>query len=867
MAALLIKIASNQSVTTKFIMFAFDLQDMKVIADLHIHGRFSRATSKALDIASLEKWARIKGVSLLGTGDFTHPEWIRELKANLAEDGSGILKTRSGFPFMLQTEICLMYSQGGKGRRVHNIVLAPSFEVVAQITDYLGKNGRLDYDGRPIFKIPCPNFVEMLKNIDDRIEIIPAHCLPPNARVHTNSNFKSISAIREGEKVLTHKGKFQKVLKVHKRSHKGDIYKIVPWYFREGTAVTPEHPFYAIKSFSCNWIKGLCKPLCSQKNNCNKKRYLDYSPSWIPASELEVGDFLVYPRLRETRDIEEIKISDYVRLSQNGKYVDCGGTRGIKVQNQIKVDESFCKLAGYYIAEGYTNGRDAVSFCFRTNEEEYISDVELLMLEKFGFLPAKHRIKEGGVELIYYSKTLYSLFHKLFYDGKGSRASNKSLPDWMLMLTDKKKGELLRGWWHGDAGYTVSQKLADQMKTICLSLGIIPSLSVDRADEYKKRGKHFIGKREISTNKDLFVFSNLSFFGKACELLSDNCFKKFRNKRHSKHGWVDDRYAYLPIRKIKIDRYEGEVFNLEVENDNSYVTEFATVHNCWTPWFSMFGSMSGFDSIKECFQDQAKHIHAIETGLSSDPAMNWRLSQLDNVAIVSFSDCHSFWPWRLGREATVFELKNLSYTALMNSLRTKEGLAETIEFFPEEGKYHYDGHRACNVVMSPQESIKVNDICPVCKKRMTIGVAHRVEELADKDRPLGFKPRGAVPFRSLIPLSEVIAGVSGSPVASRKVWAVYNRLIERFGNELSVLMDAPEGEIAKITEPNIARMIVADRTQKIQFKPGYDGEYGHPLFDGKEVDLHKFDFGSGEKEKFAAPSGNSDRSQKSLVDF
>jgi uncharacterized protein (TIGR00375 family) len=437
---------------------------MRVIADLHIHGRFSRATSKALDIPSLEKWARIKGVTLLGTGDFTHPEWIKELKENLTEDGTGILKTKTGFPFMLQTEISLIYTQAGKGRRVHVLVLAPDFAAVEKITEYLGRNGRLDYDGRPIFKIPCPNFVEMLKNIDDRIEIIPAHA--------------------------------------------------------------------------------------------------------------------------------------------------------------------------------------------------------------------------------------------------------------------------------------------------------------------------------------------------------------------------------------------------------------------WTPWFSMFGSMSGFNSLKECFGEQTKHIHAIETGLSSDPAMNWRLSQLDNVAIVSFSDCHSFWPWRLGREATIFELKELTYDALIEALRTKKGIVETIEFFPEEGKYHYDGHRACNVVMSPQESIKVNDICPVCKKKMTIGVAHRVEELADKDRQLGFKPKGAVPFKSLIPLSEVIAGVMGAPVASKKVWIVYNKLIEQFGNEFNVLIDAPEKEIAKITEPDVARMIVADRTQKILFNPGYDGEYGKPLFDGKEVNLHEFDFNSraNETEKSnTAPSKN--KSQKSLADF
>ncbi len=337
---------------------------MDIIADLHIHSRHSQATSKDLSVSNLEKYAKIKGISLLGTGDFTHPKWIQELKEKLTEDGSGILRTKEGFPFMLQTEISLIYTQGGKGRRVHNVVLAPDFGTVSQITEYLLTKGRVDYDGRPIFKIPCPEFVESLRKINKDIEVIPAHI--------------------------------------------------------------------------------------------------------------------------------------------------------------------------------------------------------------------------------------------------------------------------------------------------------------------------------------------------------------------------------------------------------------------WTPWFAMLGSKSGFDSVQECFLDQAKHIHALETGLSSDPAMNWRLSQLDDYNLVSFSDLHSFWPWRIGRESTVFDLKKLDYASILSALRAGDGLKETIEVDPNYGKYHYDGHRKCNVCFSPAQTKEHKGICPVCGSPLTIGVDYRVEELAD--RPIGFKPKGAKPFKTLLPLSELLSHVIGSPVASKKVW-------------------------------------------------------------------------------------------------
>jgi uncharacterized protein (TIGR00375 family) len=395
---------------------------MNIFADLHIHSRHSRATSRQLDVDNLEKWAKVKGISLLGTGDFTHPEWIKELKEKLVTEENGIYRTKTGFPFILQSEISLMYTQG-KGRRVHLVLLAPDFDVVAQVTEYLKSKGRVDYDGRPIFNIPCPEFTEKLMSISEDIEIIPAHV--------------------------------------------------------------------------------------------------------------------------------------------------------------------------------------------------------------------------------------------------------------------------------------------------------------------------------------------------------------------------------------------------------------------WTPWFGLFGSKTGFDSVDEAFQEQKKHIHALETGLSSNPAMNWRLSALDKYSLVSFSDLHSFWPWILGSEATIFDI-DLTYKNLINALRTKQGLSGTIEVDPAYGKYHWDGHRMCSVRLKPEETMKMKGICPKCGKPLTIGVEYRVEQLAD--RPAGFKPDNAPGFKTLIPVSEILAKLLNTSVASQKIWREYNKLTSAFGNEMDMLLNVPFDELKKISGELIAQKIIDNRNGNIKIDPGYDGEYGVPVF-------------------------------------
>ena len=410
----------------------------RVIADLQIHSRFARATSKNITLANLEKYARIKGLDLIGTGDFQHPLWRKEIDAELTEDEKGILWSRTGFPFLWQTEVSLMFSQGIKKRRaVHVLIFAPNKIGADKITAYLGSKGRLDYDGRPIFGMSCKQLVHELKAIDDMIEIIPAH-----------------------------------------------------------------------------------------------------------------------------------------------------------------------------------------------------------------------------------------------------------------------------------------------------------------------------------------VF---------------------------------------------------------------------------TPWFGLFGSDSGFDSIEECFGEETRHIYAVESGMSADPAMAWRLSEIASgkVNIVSFSDAHSFWPWRIGREATIFDFSDdvLSYENIIKAIRTGIGLLGTIETPPEYGKYHWDGHRNCNFSCSPAETRKLNGLCPVCKKGLTIGVDYRVEQIAKE--PAGYAPKNAKLFYSLVPLHELIAFALETTMASKKSWEVYNKLIEQFGNEFNILLNVSREKLmlALDKHPLLVELIMLGREGKIKVKPGFDGEYGQVMVPEKQVKL------------------------------
>jgi len=260
--------------------------------------------------------------------------------------------------------------------------------------------------------------------------------------------------------------------------------------------------------------------------------------------------------------------------------------------------------------------------------------------------------------------------------------------------------------------------------------------------------------------------------------------------------------------------------------------------HAWTPWFGIFGSEGGFDSLKEAFEDKTYLIHAIETGISSDPEMNWRIKELDDRAIVSFSDSHSYWPWRLGREATIFNLDNgeLSYESIINQIREKKFFG-TIEVDPAYGKYHFDGHAKCNFSCTPEETKKINGICPVCKNRLTIGVDYRVNEISK----LGLaNHRNKKFYYKILPLHELISLTLGVGINTKKCWDIYNNLINNFSNELNVLLNVEENDLKSFLKNDLlAEVIIKNRKGEIKVIPGYDGVYGKAILPNIKIEKQK----------------------------
>ena len=256
--------------------------------------------------------------------------------------------------------------------------------------------------------------------------------------------------------------------------------------------------------------------------------------------------------------------------------------------------------------------------------------------------------------------------------------------------------------------------------------------------------------------------------------------------------------------------------------------------HAWTPHFSVFGASSGFDSLEECFEELTPNIHAIETGLSSDPTMNRRLSKLDNITLISNSDAHS--PAKIAREANIFN-SDLTYKAIKNALieGNNNKFLGTIEFFPEEGKYHLDGHRACKKRMSPEDTKKNKNLCPVCKKKVTVGVMHRVDMLADREK--NFKPENSPPYKCLIALEEIISKALEKGANTKAVQKEYMKLINALGNELKVLQKADIEEIKKVSSFKIGEAIKRVKSGNISINPGYDGEYGSIKIFGNEKEV------------------------------
>ncbi len=339
-------------------------------------------------------------------------------------------------------------------------------------------------------------------------------------------------------------------------------------------------------------------------------------------------------------------------------------------------------------------------------------------------------------------------------------------------------------------------------------------------------------KENISTiGNGLFMFNNI-YFILTCEVsniyVKNGKLRKIHNiiitpSLDSAEKVADflSRYGKTesdgrPILSLDSDRMFERIMEIDERN-------YLIAAHVWTPWFSLFGSKSGFDSIEECFGEHSQKILALETGLSSDPEMNWMWSKIDNFTLVSNSDAHS--PANIGREANCFDCE-MDYDTITHVI--KEGDTDkflfTIEFFPEEGKYHFDGHRRCDISMHPNEAKSKENICPRCGRPLTIGVLHRVMELSDRD--FGYKPEGKIPFKKVVPLMEIIALAVEHGKGTKTVERKYRELISRLGTEFEILLDVEYEDIKKVTDRSIADGILKVRKGEVEVKAGYDGVFG-----------------------------------------
>jgi uncharacterized protein (TIGR00375 family) len=394
---------------------------------------------------------------------------------------------------------------------------------------------------------------------------------------------------------------------------------------------------------------------------------------------------------------------------------------------------------------------------------------------------------------------------------KYSRATSKDMDVEHLSSTAKIKGINVVGT--GD--FTHPQWL----------LELKNNLSEVSAGIYERNGTHFILTAEVNN-----IFTKAQKSRRVHNILIAPSFKIVAeiNKALSEYGdlFADGR----PILKLDAKKM------LKMLRSISHDIYLIPAH-LWTPWFGLLGSATGFDSVEECFEEETENIYAVETGLSSDPAMNWRLSKLDKFALISNSDAHS--PKNLGREANIFDCE-IDYYQIMDIIkkRNNKQFLYTIEFFPQEGKYHYDGHRLCGQCFEPRQTIANNFICPVCKKKITVGVMHRVEELSDREQ--GFENKNSVPFKNIIPLREIIAEVKKVGPDTKTVQQEYNHIVTQAGSEFEALLKKSEKELKTFCNNKVAQGIIRVRNAQVNIHPGFDGEYGKiEIFKENEANENK----------------------------
>lgn len=761
---------------------------MKFVADFHLHSKYSRATSRDMDLENLDKWAKIKGIKVLSTGDFTHPGWFKNLKEKLEPAEPGLFKIKnsdSEIRFILTTEISCIYSKNNRVRKIHIIVFAPSFDVAEKINAHLGWIGNLKSDGRPILGLDAKELAKIVLNISSDCLVVPAHawtpwfsifgsksgfnsieecfdeyskyiyaietglsCYDKETEVLTNNGWKKFVNIRYTDKICTlnsdtNKIVFQKPKKIYNYRYRGKMYRLKTK--RIDLLVTPNHK---LLYSHCDFRKPLKFILKEAELSFKKSKRFKKDGIWIGKN----NEYFILPA---------------VKIKHGSRYYS-----GYRVKKGKRLSMApWLKFFGFWIAEGWTSkGKDGdYNVCLANRNDSLLLEMKKI-LESFGYniywdKKINNIIRVRDYQLFCYLKQFGKCYDKFI--SLEIKSLSKELLKIFLEYYIKGDGHIYGRNGKGLSATTTSVRLRDDLQEIALKIGISAYYKLHRKKGTPFSSPGYKYKRVYKQRNDSWV---IYFIRKNIHTVLPSTTKKYNHTE----SWID---------------YNDLVYCVSVSNQIVYVRR-----NGIPVWCG-----------------------------NSDPAMNWRLSALDKVVLISNSDSHS--PAKIGREANVFDTET-DYFKITEAIKTKDPkkFLCTFEFFPEEGKYHYDGHRLCEITLSPKDSKKYNNICPTCGKPLTIGVLNRVEELAD--RPEGFRPENAIPFKSLIPLGEIIADSLGMLPGAKKAEEEYKKLIKVFGNEFKILLDVGQSDLESATLPEIAEGIIRVREGKVEVEPGYDGVYG-----------------------------------------
>ncbi|MDV3277825.1 MAG: hypothetical protein LYZ69_05085 [Nitrososphaerales archaeon] len=765
---------------------------MRIIADLQLHSKYSMATSADMDLEHLATGAGAKGLNLLGTGDFTHPKWFEELRTKLEPIAGAGLFTYRGMTWMLTGEVSTVYEQDGKPRKVHHLIYSPDLETVAQVNDALAKYGNLASDGRPVLTgLDSAELVEILTGISGSTVVIPAHAWTPWFSVFgSKSGFDSLEDCYKDQSrkifaIETGLSCYDKLTEVLTRlgwkkfadlTHADEICTLNPSLGK----IEYQKPLRVIK----NSYRGKMYRLRTKRVDLcvtpNHRLFVTQFGSRGPKPfRLEEARFL-FGKSKTFRKggSWEGKTSKYFRLPavqiRHGSRFYSGFRKIPEKRLPIK---PWLRFFGLWLAEGHTtqgNNGDYAVVLSNTNKR-LVSEIVRLFKE-LGYRSAVND-NRGRFQVRVKNYQLFSFLRQFGHSHErfvplDIKALSKHLISVLLDSYLKGDGHIYGRTGKGLSATTTSIRLRDDLQEIALKVGM---------SAYYK-----LGKKK----------------GMPLKALNDGKYKSRYDAwvvyflRHNKHGVTPSVVRKQGYTEAWVD-FDGMVYCVSVPNHVVYVRR-----NGIPVWCG-----------------------------NSDPPMNWRLSSLDGLALVSNSDAHSPNPWRLGREANVFELDRLEFREVFDAVRTKdrERFLFTIEVDPAYGKYHFSGHRKCGVSLSPTDSIRLKDRCPKCGKKLTVGVLERVEQLAD--RPEGYEPAAAIPFKRMLPLYEVISFATGvNRLYAKAVIDEQDKLIKAFGNELAVLIDAGEEALSKVTKAEVAKAIVAMRMGEVEFDPGYDGVYGVPRF-------------------------------------